>query len=77
MSGSSLSTGGVVVASPVLALESDSGRTSLSATTLFAGVSDRFTGILGERDGGRDMVDSAGVVDGVSADEDVSGTAWL
>jgi hypothetical protein len=77
LSGSSLSTGGVAVASPVLALGSDSGRTSLSATTLFAGVSDRFTGIRGERDGGRDMVDSAGVVDGVCTDEDVRGTAWL
>jgi len=66
-----------VVASPVLALESDSrtGRTSLSGTILFAGVSDRLTGIRGERDGGRDIVDSAGVVDGVSTDEDVSGTA--
>ena len=77
MSGSSLSTSGVAVASPVLALESDSGRMSLSnsSTTLFTGVSDRFMGIRGERDGGREMVDIAGVVDGVSTEEDVSGTA--
>jgi hypothetical protein len=28
----------------------------------------------GDKDGGREIVDSAGVVDGVSVDEDVSGT---
>lgn len=82
LSGSSLplSTGGVAVVSPVLAaLESDSGRTSLSGATLFAGVSCRFVCIRGETDGGREMVDSAGVVDGVNTEdeEDVSGTAWL
>jgi hypothetical protein len=30
--------------------------------------------IRGDNDGGREMVDSAGVVDGVSVDDDVNGT---
>ena len=80
LSGSSLlSTGRVAAASLGLAgLESDSRRTSISGTRFFAGVSGRFGCNRGERDGGREMVDSAGVVSGVSTeDEDVSGTAWL
>jgi hypothetical protein len=52
----------------------DSGRASLSGTTLFAGVKDRLDDIRGDNDGGRETVDSAGVVDGVSVDDDVSGT---
>jgi hypothetical protein len=52
----------------------DSGRASLSGTTLFAGVNARFDDIRGDKEGGREMVDSAGVVDGVSVVDDVSGT---
>jgi len=72
---SSSSTGmaGAVVSSPPAA-GPDSGRASLSGTTLFAGVKDRFDDIRGDKDGGRETVDSAGVVDGVSVDDDVSGT---
>lgn len=55
----------------------DSGRASISGTTLFAGVKARFDVIRGDKDGGREMVDSAGVVDGVSVDDDVKGTEWL
>jgi hypothetical protein len=72
---SSSSTGmaDVVVSSPP-ATEPDSGRVSQSGTTLFAGVKDRLDEIRGDKDGGRETVDSAGVVDGVSVDDDVSGT---
>jgi hypothetical protein len=52
----------------------DSGRLSPSGTTLFAGVNCRFDDIRGDNDGGRETVDSAGVVDGVSVDDDVNGT---
>jgi hypothetical protein len=75
---SSSSTGmtGAVVSSPP-AIGPDSGRVSLSGTTLFAGVKGRFDDIRGDKVGGREMVDNAGVVDGVSVDEEVSGTEWL
>jgi len=39
-----------------------------------AGVNGRFDDIRGDNNGGRDMVDSAGVVYGVSVDDDVNGT---
>jgi hypothetical protein len=52
----------------------DSGRTSLSRATPFEGVNGRLDDIRGDKDGGREMVDSAGVVDGVSVDDDVNGT---
>lgn len=72
-SSSSMGMAGVVVSSPP-AIGLDSGKVSLSGTTLFAGVKGRFDEIRGDKDGGREMVDSAGVVDGVSVDDDVSGT---
>lgn len=74
LSSSSLSTGVAGVVSRALGGGPDSGRTSLSRTTLFAGVNGRFDDIRGDTDGGREMVDSAGVVDGVSVDDDVNGT---
>jgi len=49
-------------------------RESFSGTTVFAGVKARFDDIRGDRDGGRETVDSAGVVDGVSVEDDVRGT---
>lgn len=74
LSCSSFSTGVAGVVSRALGGGPDSERLSLSGTTLFAGVNGRFDDIPGDNDGGRDMVDSAGVVDGVSADDDVNGT---
>jgi hypothetical protein len=74
LSCSSLSTGVAGVVSRALVIGPDSGRLSLSGTTLFAGVNCRFDDIRGDKDGGREMVDSAGVVDGVNADDDVNGT---
>ena len=62
------------VVSRALGTGPDSGRLSPSGTTLFAGVNCRFDDIRGDNDGGREIVDSAGVVDGVSVDEDVNGT---
>jgi len=71
-----LSTGVAGVVSPALARGPDSGmeRESFSGTTVFAGVKARFDDIRGDRDGGRETVDSAGVVDGVSVEDDVRGT---
>ena len=74
LSCSSLSTGVAGVVSRALGMGPDSGRQSLSGTTLFAGVNCRFDDIRGDKDGGREMVDSAGVVDGVSVEDDVNGT---
>lgn len=74
LSGSSLSTEVAGVVSLPLATGVGSGRTSLSNTTLLTGVRARFDDMRGDKDGGREIVDSAGVVDGVSVDEDVSGT---
>jgi hypothetical protein len=74
LSCSSLSTGVTGVVSRALGIGPDSGRLSPSGTTLFVGVNGRFDDIRGDSDGGREMVDSAGVVDGVSVDDDVNGT---
>src|SRR5216683_3737165 len=76
LSGSS-SSGMTGAVSSAPATGPDSGRESLSGTTLFAGVKGRFDDIRGDKDGGSEMVDRAGVVDGVSVDDDVSGTEWL
>lgn len=73
LSSSSLSTGVAGVDSRALGVGPDSGRTSLSRTP-FEGVNGRLDDIRGDKDGGREMVDSAGVVDGVSVDDDVNGT---
>ena len=64
----------VGIASLALAAGVNSGRTSLSGTTLLTGVRSRFEDVRGDNDGGRETVDNAGVVDGVRADEDVNGT---
>jgi hypothetical protein len=74
LSCSSLSTGVAGVVSRALGVGPDSGRLSPSGTALLAGVNGRFDDIRGDNDGGREMVDSAGVVDGVSVNEDVNGT---
>lgn len=74
LSSSSLSTGVAGVVSRALGTGPDSGRVSISRTIPFAGVNGRFDDIRGDKDGGREMVDSAGVVDGVSVDDDVNGT---
>ena len=74
LSCSSLSTGVAGVVSRALAVGPDSGRLSLSGATLLAGVNGRFDDIRGDNKGGREMVDSAGVVVGVSVDDDVNGT---
>jgi len=74
LSCSSLSTGAAVVVSLALATGPDSGSESLSGTALLAGVKGRFDNVRGDRDGGRETVDVAGVVDGVSVDDEVSGT---
>jgi len=74
LSCSSLSTEVAGVVSLPLATGVASGRTSLSDTTLLTGVRGRFDNVRGDKEGGRETVDSAGVVDGVSADEDVNGT---
>lgn len=62
------------VASLALTEGPNSGRASLSGKTHFAGVKGRFDDIRGDKDGGRETVDNAGVVDGVRVDDDVSGT---
>jgi hypothetical protein len=74
LSCSSLSAEVAGVASLALTGGVNSGRTSLSGTTPLTGVRDRFEHVRGDNDGGRETVDSAGVVDGVRADEDVNGT---
>jgi hypothetical protein len=74
LSCSSLSTEVTGVGSLALTAGVNSGRTSLSGTTLLTGVRGRFEVVRGDNDGGRETVDSAGVVDGVRADEDVNGT---
>jgi hypothetical protein len=71
LSCSSLST---EVAGSTSATEVGSRGTSLSSTALLMGVRGRFEDMRGDKDGGRETVDNAGVVDGVSADEDVNGT---